>query len=85
MFGQHLKAVFRYLDPLPSSIQKQKKKKRCQNWTPSDKTFGIRNVQTSRTVLAYKTGFCIFFSLQEPIFDVLVIFCFETRGVRVPR
>ena len=29
---------------------------------------------TSRTVLAYKTGFCIFFCLQEPSFDVLVIF-----------
>ena len=29
---------------------------------------------TSRTVLAYKTGFCIFFCLQESIFDVLVTF-----------
>ena len=29
---------------------------------------------TSRTVLAYKTGFCIFFCLQEPILNVLVIF-----------
>ena len=28
----------------------------------------------SRTVLAYKTGFCIFFCLHEPIDDVLVIF-----------
>ena len=31
------------------------------------------NTMTSRTVLAYKTGLS-FFCLQEPIFDVLVIF-----------
>ena len=31
---------------------------------------------TSRTVLAYKTGFCISFCLQESIFDVLVTFFF---------
>ena len=32
------------------------------------------NVLTSRTVLAYKMDFWIFFCLQEPIIDVLVIF-----------
>ena len=43
------------------------------------------NVKTSRTVLAYKNVVLPFFCLQEPIFNVLVIFfCFETRGVRVP-
>ena len=43
-------------------------------------------VMTSRTVLAYKTGFCIFFSLQEPIFNFLVIFLFVLElGVYLPR
>ena len=32
-----------------------------------------------------QNGFLHFFCLQEPIFDVLIIyFCFETRGVRLP-
>ena len=40
---------------------------------------------TSRIVLAYKNVVLPFFCLQEPIFNILVIFfCFETRGVRVP-
>ena len=38
---------------------------------------------TSRTVLAYKTDFCIFICLQEPILDGMVIFCFETREVYI--
>ena len=43
------------------------------------------DITTSRTVLAYKTWFCLFFCLQEPIFNVLVIFfSFESRGVRSP-
>ena len=32
------------------------------------------SIKTSRTVLAYKTGFLHFFCLHEPIDDVLVIF-----------
>ena len=32
---------------------------------------------TLRTVLSYKTGFAVFFCLQEPIFDVLVIFALK--------
>ena len=31
-----------YMDPLVPHQQKKKKKKRCQSWTPSDKTFWIR-------------------------------------------
>ena len=42
-----------------------------------------RNIKTSRTVLAYKTGFCIFFCLQEPIFNILVIFFVLKLGVYV--
>ena len=30
-----------YKSPLPSSTKTKKKKKRCQTWTPSDKTFWI--------------------------------------------
>ena len=61
---------------------KQRRKKRSQSCPPppSDKTFWIRAwwrllvIKTSRTVLAYKSGFCICFCLHEPIDDVLVIF-----------
>ena len=38
---------------------------------------------TSRTVLAYKMWFCPFFCLQEPIFNVLVIFFVLKLGVYV--
>ena len=38
---------------------------------------------TSRTILAYKTWFCLFFCLQEPIFNVLVIFFVWILGVYV--
>ena len=37
----------------------------------------------SRTVLAYKTWFCLFFCLQEPIFYALVISFVLKLGVYV--
>ena len=37
-------------------------------------SFFVHSTMTSRTVLAHKMDFCIFFCLQEPIIDVLVIF-----------
>ena len=40
-------------------------------------------LKTSRTVLAYKTWFCLFFCLQEPIHDVLVISFALKLGVYV--
>ena len=34
--------------------------------------------------IGVQNRFLHFFCLQEPIFDVQVIFCFKIRGVRLP-
>ena len=40
-------------------------------------------IKTSRTILAYKTWICLFSCLQEPIYNVLVIFFVLKLGVYV--
>ena len=50
----------------------------CTTWDNYDRTDVAHGIGVQNVVLP-------FFCLQEPIYNLLVIFfCFETRGVRLP-